>query len=654
MSLKTRLMAAFLIISIIPVILSSFILGKTSSNVSDKKVEELLREVSASKVEFIDQYMESVKTLLSVVTGNVNVLGESMTFAGKELKSIAESNKDISCVYVGFPNNLTLGYPDMIPEGYNQYERDWYKGAVENKDKFFISEPYVDAFTGKPVITVSKHFKLNSGQEAVAAIDILSDTMYNAVSKNKFGNGAEISLVSKTGQVLVHTNKNYVNKNFADVTKSNNEIMKSKEGTLFINNSKGENALASYSSSKNTGWHIICSLPEKEYSADINSSIKTVTIVNVIILGLIIVYCLLFTKKITGVIGQINTQIKSLEKGDLTSIVNVKRKDELGSIQHSLNSLVNSFKGIITNMKDTSFNVKNASSTLMSFSDKSNEANINISESIEEMSVMSEGNYSSVEEVNASIEETLTAYKDVAENISSLKEDSKTAVSLANTGNCYLDEAIDAMDKIEYATGEMSDIVQSMEEYSTKIDFILGTITSIAEQTNLLALNAAIEAARAGESGKGFAVVADEVRKLAEESSKSAGEIALIIENIKVRIKDASEGVEVKKELVKNGKIKTSDVKVSLSDIITSIERVDDYLEKINVKTKDQTKSMEEISTAIESVSSSVEQSVSLNEKIKTARDIQSDILDEMKESIMSLNSMSDGLEEGVRSFKMD
>ena len=654
MNLKTKLIAAFLIISIIPVILSSFILGKTSVDVSDKKVEELLRQVSTSKVEFIDQYIEGVKTQLSVVMGNVNILGESMAFAEKELKSIAESNKDISCVYVGFPNNQTLGYPNMIPEGYNQYERDWYKGAIEDKDKFFISEPYVDAFTGKPVITVSKHFKLNSGQDVVAAIDILSDTMYNAVSQNKFGNGAEISLVSKTGQVLVHTNKSYVNKNLADVTKSDKEIMKNKEGILFIDNSKGEKSLTSYNSSKNTGWNVICSLPEKEYSSDINNAIKTVSIVNIIILALIIVYSLLFTKKITGVIGQINTQIKSLEKGDLSSQVVIKRQDELGSIQHSLNSLVNSFKGVITNMKETSFSVKNASNILMGFSDKSSSANNNISESIEEMSIMSEGNYSSVQEVNASIEETLTAYKDVAENISSLKEDSKNAVSLANRGNCYLDEAIGAMDKIEFATEEMSSIVQSMEEYSSKIDYILGTITSIAEQTNLLALNAAIEAARAGESGKGFAVVADEVRKLAEESSKSAGEIALIIENIKDRIKDASNGVEVKKDLVKNGKFKTSDVKLSLSDIITSIQRVDEYLEKINVKTNDQTKSMEEISIAIESVSTSVEQSVSLNEKIKTARDIQSDILSEMKDSILSLNTMSDGLEGEVKSFKMD
>ena len=77
-------------------------------------------------------------------------------------------------------------------------------------------------------------------------------------------------------------------------------------------------------------------------------------------------------------------------------------------------------------------------------------------------------------------------------------------------------------------TENIIETIENLAEKSKSIATIIEAINEIAEQTTLLSLNASIEAARAGEAGKGFAVVAQEIRKLADESIRSAEEIAQI------------------------------------------------------------------------------------------------------------------------------
>ena len=92
--------------------------------------------------------------------------------------------------------------------------------------------------------------------------------------------------------------------------------------------------------------------------------------------------------------------------------------------------------------------------------------------------------------------------------------------------------------------GCMTTNISGLSDKADHINKFVTTIASISDQTNLLALNAAIEAARAGDAGRGFSVVADEVRTLANETNKSASEVADLVSGIIASTKGAVESVD--------------------------------------------------------------------------------------------------------------
>jgi methyl-accepting chemotaxis protein len=162
-----------------------------------------------------------------------------------------------------------------------------------------------------------------------------------------------------------------------------------------------------------------------------------------------------------------------------------------------------------------------------------------LSQSVQEMSTISEASAENLRLQNSEIEQAAVAVNqmsqaavEVAGNASNTATESLASSDAAAKGQMRLSDTIVSIKQLTGNVLETSHQAEGLAERTLSISKILDVIRAIANQTNLLALNAAIEAARAGEAGRGFAVVADEVRSLAQRTSASTTEIEGLINGV--------------------------------------------------------------------------------------------------------------------------
>lgn len=244
-------------------------------------------------------------------------------------------------------------------------------------------------------------------------------------------------------------------------------------------------------------------------------------------------------KVIKNPIFELIETFNKVNSGDLRTKVEVKSKDELGTLGEHINKMIDVQRKQVSSFLNESKTIDETSENLLQISEQSANASNELNSEISAAASSSEEISASIATVSASSEEMTSSIKEIAKN-------TLLASKISSEASIRAEDASLVMDHLGGSSQEIGNIVK--------------VITSIAEQTNLLALNATIEAARAGEMGKGFAVVANEVKELAKESAKAT-------EDITVKIKATQEDIEKAIEAIKE----ISNINKQVNDIANTI-----------------------------------------------------------------------------------
>ncbi len=315
---------------------------------------------------------------------------------------------------------------------------------------------------------------------------------------------------------------------------------------------------------------------------NIRSAVAGISIWGIVVVVLASIIGLYYVRRITNVIFQIKDVSKLVAQGDLRKRINITNNDELGDLALFINKMVDSVVNVFQTVKEAARELNNAAGEISSSSNS-----------------ISEG-----------AQRQAAQFEEISGSVQSTADSSSDANAVAGSSSDNASEAGKGMNELKAA-------MEKIHNRSLEIEKTIDVLRNISFQTNLLALNAGVEAARAGEHGKGFAVVAQEVKKLANESDKSAKEIAEIIRDSVVSVE---QGVKLTEEAGKR-----------INKIVDAAQNISGELNSISNATSEQAKAMDDNTNITNSNAASAEELAASSSSLKERANQLNDIIEQYK-----------------------
>jgi methyl-accepting chemotaxis protein WspA len=334
---------------------------------------------------------------------------------------------------------------------------------------------------------------------------------------------------------------------------------------------------------------------------------------------------LLLMRTIMAPMQRIVQILELMRTGDLSSRLNLERKDEFGAVETGFNDMMTELTSLVSQAQRSSVQVTTSVTEIAATS--------------RQQQATATETAATTTEIGATSREIAATSRDLVRTMTEVSTAADQASVLAGSGQQGLARMEDTMHSVMGAADLVNAKLAILNEKAGNINQVVVTIVKVADQTNLLSLNAAIEAEKAGEYGRGFSVVATEVRRLADQTAVATYDIEQMVREIQSAVSAGVMGMDKFSEEVRRGMSEVQQVGEQLSQIIHQVQALAPRVLMVNEGMQAQATGAEQINHALVQLGDASSQTV---ESLRQA----SFAIDE-------LSQVAVGLRGGVSRFKV-
>lgn len=404
------------------------------------------------------------------------------------------------------------------------------------------------------------------------------------------------AVIDSAGNVLAHTDSTQVGARVSgEAAKS---AMAAKTEVSTVNNSQGGSVMDFFSPIKDSTGATIGYFMMGTDLTSLNEYIMNTTIFLLIIVVLAILtgvfLSVLISKRILKKpLEDLTAATERLATGDFSYKVPVYKKDELGQLANSFNTMTVHLANLIQSVQSSVADINKSAEHILGQLKTSDRTNIKLSQTFDVLKHSSEEQVDILKQSLNLSQQLSEQSSQVSKYMNQVMHEVDKNMQAGEEGSAAVSRITGGIEESSQSLENTKSLVKHLAEKCAQLNESIDYFKNLSGKNTEFTLKAALLAARAG--SQELAQTAEDMHNISEESTKRINLIHADVEELRASWQDIETALDVNLERLADGQAAVSDVRGNFESIFKSLHTAKDIVEEAATAARMQSSSIEEI-----------------------------------------------------------